>query len=200
MNYKDTIIDYMSKNQGYITNKTVKKMGIPTIYLTRMVKNKEVNKVDRGIYVLPHIFEDELYTYYLKYQKIIYTGNTALVLNDMSNRSLMKIEANVTYNYNTHRITEIDVYRVNDTVYNLGKVFTETEFKNQVPTYDKERVLCDIFIQDNLDSEALNYAIKSARSKKINYEKLYEYAIKLNVYEKIKLLLELRDEYWTVKI
>ena len=185
----------MSKNQGYITNKTVKKMGIPTIYLTRMVKNKEVNKVDRGIYVLPHVFDDVLYTYYLKYQKIIYTGNTALVLNGMSNRSLRKIEANVTYNYNTHRITEIDVSRVNETVYNLGKVFIETEFGNQVPTYDKERLICDIFIHENLDNEALNYAIKSARSKKINYEKLYEYAIKLNVYEKIKLLLELRDEY-----
>lgn len=195
MNHKETIIDYMSKNQGYITNKTVKKMGIPTIYLSRMVKNKEVNKVDRGIYVLPHIFEDEIYTYYLRYQKIIYTGNTALLLNGMSNRSLSSIEANVTYNYNTHRIIEIGVYRVNDTVYNLGKVFIETEFGNQVPTYDKERVLCDIFIHDNLDSEALNYAIKTARSKRIDYEKLYEYAIQLNIYEKIKLLLELRDEY-----
>lgn len=194
MDYIKTIIDYMEKNNGYITNKAVKGMGIPTVYLTRMVNKKQVNKVDRGIYVLPTIFEDELYTYYLRYQKIIYSGNTALVLNGMSNRSLRDIEANVTYNYNTHRITEIDVFRVNDTVYNLGKVFIETEFGNQVPTYDKERVLCDIFIQDNLDSEALNYAIKSARSKKINYEKLYEYAIKLNVYEKIKLLLELRDE------
>ena len=113
----------------------------------------------------------------------------------MSNRSLSSIEANVTYNYNTHRITEIDVYRVNETTYSLGKVLIETEFGNQVPTYDKERVICDIFIHNNLDSEALNYAIKTARSKKIDYEKLYEYSIKLNVYEKIKLLLEIRDEY-----
>lgn len=195
MRHSETIINYMKMNKGYITNKAVKDMGIPTIYLTRMVKNKEVNKVDRGIYVLPTIFVDELYTYYLKYQKIIYSGNTALVLNGMSNRSLSNIEANVTYNYNTHRITEMAVNRVNETVYNLGKVFIETEFGNEVPTYDKERVLCDIFIHDSLDSEALNYAIKIARSKKIDYEKLYDYAIKLNIYEKIKLLLEIRNEY-----
>lgn len=195
MRHSETIINYMKNNKGYITNKAVKDMGIPTIYLTRMVKNKAVNKVDRGIYVLPTIFEDELYTYYLRYQKIIYTRNTALVLNGMSNRSLSSIEANVTYNYNTHRITDIDVHRVNETIYNLGKVLIETEFGNQVPTYDKERVLCDIFIHNNLDSEALNYAIKTARSKEIDYEKLYEYSIKLNVYEKIKLLLEIRDEY-----
>lgn len=195
MSHSETIINYMKNNKGYITNKAVKDMGIPTIYLTRMVKNNELNKVKRGIYVLPHVFEDELYTYYLKYQKIIYTGNTALVLNGMSNRSLRRIECNVLYNYNTHRIMEIDVYRVNEMVYNLGKVFIETDFGNMVPTYDKERVLCDIFAHDYLDSEALNYAIKSARSNKIDYEKLYEYAIKLNVYQKIKLLLELRDEY-----
>jgi IMP cyclohydrolase len=194
MRHSETIINYMKKNKGYITNKTVKGMGIPTVYLSRMVENKQVNKVDRGIYVLPHGFKDELYNYYLKYQKIIYSGNTALVLNGMSNRSLSSIEANVAYNYNTHRITEILVYRVNETTYNLGKVFIETEFGNLVPTYDKERVLCDIFIHNNLDSEALNYAIKAARSKKIDYEKLYDYAIKLNVYEKIKLLLEIRDE------
>lgn len=199
MPHRETIINYMKINNGYITNKAVKALGVPTIYLTRMAESKQINKVDRGIYVLPTIFEDELYTYYLKYQKIIYTGNTALVLNGMSNRSLSNIEANVTYNYNTHRITEINVYRVNETIYNLGKVFIETEFGNHVPSYDKERVLCDIFIHDNLDNEALNYAIKTARSKKIDYEKLFDYAIKLNVYEKIKLLLEIRDEYWAIK-
>jgi hypothetical protein len=185
----------MKKNHGYITNRIVKAMGIPTVYLTRMEKNKRINKVDRGIYALPSIFEDNLYIHYLRYNKIVYTGNTALVLNGMSNRSLKNIEANVPYNYNTHRINEFDAIRVNETVYNLGRVFIETEFGNKVPTYNKERVLCDIFIDDNLDNEALNYAIKEAKIKKIDYEVLYEYSVLLNVYEKIKLLLEIRDEY-----
>ena len=185
----------MKKNQGYITNRIVRDMGIPTIYLTRMVDAKQINKVDRGIYALPSTFEDVLYINYLRYNKIVYTGNTALVLNGMSNRSLKKIVVNVPYNYNTHRITDFTANRVNETNYNLGKIFIETEFGNKVPTYNMERVLCNIFIDDNLDNEALNYAIKKAKDKKINYEVLYDYSVQLKIYEKIKLLFRIRDEY-----
>lgn len=196
MSYVKQILNYMDNNQGYITNKITKDLGIPTIYLTRMTKSNEIKKASRGIYVLPTIFEDELFIYYLKYNNIIYTGNTALVLNKMSNRSLKIIEANVLYNYNTHRITNFKVNRVNELNYTLGKEYIETEYGNKVPTYNKERVLCNIFINEDLDNEALNYAIRQAKIQKIDYEKLYEYSIKLNVYDKIRFLLEIRDEYW----
>ena len=196
MSYVKQILNYMENNQGYITNRITKDLGIPTIYLTRMTKSDEIKKVLRGIYVLPKIVEDELFIYYLKYSNIIYTGNTALVLNKMSNRSLKIIEANVLYNYNTHRITNFKVNRVNELKYTLGKEYIETEYGNKVPTYNKERVLCNIFINEDLDNEALNYAIRQAKIQKIDYEKLYEYSIKLNVYDKIRFLLEIRDEYW----
>ncbi len=195
MSYVKQILNYMENNQGYITNRITKDLGIPTIYLTRMTKSGEIKKVLRGIYVLPKIVEDELFIYYLKYSNIIYTGNTALVLNKMSNRSLKIIEANVMYNYNPHRITDFKVNRVNEMNYNLGKEFVETEYGNKVPTYNKERVLCNIFINEDLDNEALKYAIRQAKIQKIDYEKLYEYSIKLNVYDKIRFLLEIRDEY-----
>jgi len=199
MGYVKQILNYMENNQGYITNKITKDLGIPTIYLTRMTKGNQIKKASRGIYVLPTIFEDELFIYYLKYNNIIYTGNTALVLNKMSNRSLKIIEANVFYNYNTHRITDFKVYRVNEMNYTLGKKYIETEYGNKVPTYNKERVLCDIFINEDLDNETLNYAIREAKIQKIDYEKLYEYSIKLNVYDKVRFLLEIRDEYWKTK-
>ena len=195
MSYENQIINYMKNNQGYITNKITKDLGLPTVYLTRMTKNNSINKVARGVYALPTIFEDELFIYYLKYNNIIYTGNTALVLNKMSNKSLKIIEANVLNNYNTHRISDFKVNRVNEVNYTLGKDHIETEYGNKVPTYDKERVLCDIFINETLDNEALNYAIKQAKIQKIDYEKLYEYSIKLNVYDKVRFLLEIRDEY-----
>jgi len=195
MGYVNKILEYMQKNQGYITNKITKELNVPTIYLTRLTKSKEIIKVNRGIYVLPHIFEDDLYIYYLRYNRIIYTGNTTLVLNGMSNQSLKSIEANVPHNYNTHRINSFIVNRVNDLQYNLGKTYIETEFGNKVPTYNKERVLCDIFITDSLDNQALNYAIKVARDNTINFEYLYDYSKQLNVYEKIRFLLEINYEY-----
>ena len=194
MNHSETILIYMKKNHGYITNKQVKDLSVPTIYLKRMQDDKKINKVERGIYVLPSVLEDELFIYYLRYKKIVYTGNTALVLNDLSNRSLKEIEANVLYRYNTHRISNLKVHRVNDIRYSLGRTMMRTQFGNLVPTYNQERVICEIFIDDVLDNEGLNYAINMARSRKIDYERLYEYAVKLNIYEKIKLLLELRND------
>jgi len=194
MNHSETILIYMKKNHGYITNKQVKDLSVPTIYLKRMQDDKKINKIERGIYVLPSVLEDELFIYYLRYKKIVYTGNTALVLNDLSNRSLKEIEANVLYRYNTHRISNLKVHRVNDIRYSLGRTMKRTQFGNLVPTYNQERVICEIFIDDVLDNEGLNYAINMARSRKIDYERLYEYAVKLNIYEKIKLLLELRND------
>lgn len=192
MNYEDKIIEYMKNNKGYITNKNTKELEVPTVYLTRLVNESKIIRTSRGIYVLSDVFEDELFINYIKYSKIIYSGNTALVLNKMSNKSLKEIEAKVPLNYNTHRIKTINVKRVNDYDYNIGKVFLKTEFGNYVPTYDKERVLCDIFKFDNLDNEELNFAINMAKKMGINYEKLYEYSFKLNVYEKIRYLLEIR--------
>ncbi len=192
MNYENKIIEYMNNNEGYITNKITKDLGVPTIYLTRMVNDKSIVRVSRGIYALPDVFEDDLLIIYLRYSKIIYSGNTALVLNKMSNKSLKEIEANVPSNYNTHRINFIKVKRVNDEYYNTGKTFLKTEFGNFVPTYDKERVLCDIFKYESLDNEELNFAVKTAKEIGINYEKLYEYSIVLDVYDKIKYLIEMR--------
>ncbi|MGI6392609.1 MAG: type IV toxin-antitoxin system AbiEi family antitoxin domain-containing protein [Candidatus Izemoplasmatales bacterium] len=192
MNYEDKIIEYMNNNKGYITNKITKELGIPTIYLTRMINDNSIVRVSRGIYALPNVFEDDLFINCLRYSKIVYSGNTALVLNKMSNKSLKEIEANVPSNYNTHRIDSIKVKRVNDEYYNTGKTFIKTEFGNYVPTYDKERVLCDIFKYESLDNEELNFAVKTAKEIGINYEKLYEYSITLDVYEKIRYLLEIR--------
>lgn len=190
MNYQEKIIKYMEQNNGYITNKIAKNINIPTIYLTRMNNDNLITRITRGIYMLPSYFEDELYVNYLRYNKIIYTKNTALVFNNMSNRSLKSIDANVPHNYNPHRIKEVNIFRVNDIIYNLGKTLIETEFGNQVISYDIERTICDIFINDDLSGEEIKYALDSAKEQVINKERLYNYSKELGIYEKIKIILE----------
>ena len=49
MNYEDKIIEYMNNNEGYITNKITKELGVPTIYLTRMVNNNSIVRVSEDI-------------------------------------------------------------------------------------------------------------------------------------------------------
>ena len=61
MSYVKQILNYMDNNQGYITNKITKDLGIPTIYLTRMTKSNEIKKVYQ-----------EAYTYYQRFLKTNY--------------------------------------------------------------------------------------------------------------------------------
>jgi len=45
MKYDDKIIEYMNNHDGYITNKKNKELGVPTIYLTRLVNDKRIARV-----------------------------------------------------------------------------------------------------------------------------------------------------------
>lgn len=190
MNYNDKITKITRDNNGYITNRLLKENNIPTIYLTRSVNEERLIKVDRGIYMIPSLIEDELYILQIRHPKIVYSGHTAVFLNEMSNRSLKVIEANVPFNYNPHRIKNITINRVNDVLYSLGVIYIETSFGNKVRTYDKERVLCDIFLENKLESEEIKFALDIARKKGIDQEKLFNYAEKLKILDYIKILLE----------
>lgn len=191
MTYQEKVVKYMEQNNGYITNKIAKDINIPTICLTRMNNDNLITRITRGIYILPSYIEDELYINYLRYNKIIYTKNTALVLNNMSNRLLKSVDANVPHSYNPHRIKEINIFRVNDITYNLGKTLIVTEFGNPVMSYDIERTICNIFIDDELSSEEIKYALDSAKEQVINKERLYNYSKELGIYEKIKIIFKI---------
>jgi len=47
------LIDIAIKHNGVITSKDVTHIGIPRVYLTRMVESGELERVQPGIYVLP---------------------------------------------------------------------------------------------------------------------------------------------------
>ncbi len=190
MNYNEEIKNIVTNNKGYITNRHLKEKGIPTIYLTRAVVDGRLIRVNRGIYTTPEMIEDELYILQIRHPKIVYSGHTAIVLNEMSNRSLKIIEANVPFSYNPHRIKNITINRVNDLLYNLGVTYIETSFGNKVRTYDKERVLCDIFLGNKIESEEIKYALDIARKKGIDQDKMFKYAKKLKILDYIKILLE----------
>ena len=58
----------------------------------------------------------------------------------------------------------------------------------QVKTYNLERTVCDIIKdKDSLDIEIRNKAIKNCiKSKEFNANKMFEYAKKMKIYEKVK--------------
>ena len=68
MDYIEKIKEKIKKSSGIITSKEIKGLNIPTIYLTRMVKNGELIRVDRGIYTDPNGDYDEYYFFHKRFK------------------------------------------------------------------------------------------------------------------------------------
>lgn len=188
---KKEVIEIANKNNGYLYSSIIKEHSIPTSTVSRLVKDGILEKVYPGVYLTSVGVYDDLFVYSLKYSKIIYSGETALFLNDLSNKQSPIYEFTIPYGTFTPNIDNFNVkYSRKDTV-DLGVVEIETQFGNKVKSYDKERCICDLFIRpDYYDYEDRVYAINEYKNNYLNFKKLYDYAEKLGVLKDVKNVFE----------
>ncbi len=189
----DKILKLMKKNNGIITPAQLEKKGISRVYLSKMEEEGIIEKIDRGIYVTKDFKYDEYYLFQLKYPKTIFSCNTALYFYEMTERTPIKMDVTIYREYNPYRFKDVvNVYKVSKELYNLGVIEIKSPQGMKVRTYNLERTVCDI-IKDkgSLDIEIRNKAIKKAiKSKRFSASKMFEYAKKMNIYDKVKSYME----------
>lgn len=189
----DKILKIMKKNNEIITPAQLEKKGISRVYLSRMKEGEIIERIDRGIYVTKDFKYDEYYLFQLKYPKAIFSYNTALYFYEMTERTPIKMDVTVYREYNPHRFKDlVNVYKVSKELYNLGVTEKKSPQGMKVKTYNLERTVCDIIKdKDSIDIEIRNKAIKKAiKSKEFNASKMFEYAKKMNIYDKVKNYME----------
>ena len=187
------ILKIMKKNNEIITPAQLEKKGISRVYLSRMEEEGIIERIDRGIYVTKDFKYDEYYLFQLKYPKAIFSYNTALYFYEMTERTPIKMDVTVYREYNPHRFKDfVNVYKISKELYNLGVTEKKSPQGMKVKTYNLERTVCDIIKdKDSIDIEIRNKAIKKAiKSKEFNASKMFEYAKKMNIYDKVKNYME----------
>lgn len=187
------ILNIMKKNNEIITPVQLEKEGISRVYLSKMTEEGIIERIDRGIYVTKDFKYDEYYLFQLKYPKAIFSYNTALYFYEMTERTPIRMDVTVYREYNPHRFKDIvNVYKVSKELYNFGVIEKSSPQGMKVRTYNLERTMCDIIKdKDSLDIEIRNKAIKKAiKSKEFNASKMFEYAKKMHIYEKVKNYME----------
>lgn len=187
------VLKIMKNNKGIITSSQLESYGIPRVYLSKMVEKNIIERIERGIYVTKDYEYDEYYLFQLKYPKTVFSYNTALYFYEMTERTPIKMDVSISKNYNPHRFKDIvNVYRINDELFELGIVYKKSPQGMKVRTYNLERTICDIIKdKDSIDIEIRNKAIKKAiKSKEFNASKMFEYAKKMNIYDKVKNYME----------
>lgn len=188
---KEDIIRITNENNGYLYSALIKKYNIDSIYISRLAKEGILFKVARGIYTTENGVEDFYFINSLLYSKIIYSGESALFLNNLSNKQFVSNEVTIPYGSSSPKISNCKVKISRKSDFSVGITELETPFGNKVRAYDKERSICDLFIRpDFFEYEDRAYAINEYKKRYLNMKKLYEYAKVLKVYEEVRNVFE----------
>lgn len=190
----EIIHQILKSNKGFVTATQITDAGIPRRCLSEMAAAGIIYKVDRGIYALPEVWEDELYFMQYRFSKGIFSHETALYLHTMTDRTPISYTMTFPCGYNTGSVREQGIIAKLTTVesYELGITEVISPCENSLRVYDIERTLCDIVkIKHSADIQVINQAMKTyAASKDKDIAKLMRYAEKLRVKPKILNYME----------
>lgn len=194
MTSTEIIMKMARENNGTITTTQVSRAGLSRGSLKYLVDKGKLERSARGVYILPEIWDDELYNLQVRFRRGIFSGETALFLNDFTDRTPNRFQMTFPLNYNTTALKDenIKFFRVKKELYDLGVITASTPAGNPVRVYGIERTLCDILRgRSNTDIQIVSEAFKRyAKGTNKNIPLLSEYAKKLRVEKRLRAYLE----------
>lgn len=194
MSKEEQILNLIKVNDGIITSKEVSKNGINRIFLTRLVKSGKIERVKKGLYVLPNTWGDEYFN--LIYGiNAIFSYDTALYFLGLCEAvpSIYHITVYRGYNGKLNHDGNVKLHFVKKEIFELGKIEIKSPQGQIITCYNAERCICDLLKnKDKEDLETVKYAITEYLRDKQNRDlpKLIEYSKKLNVEDEVNKYLE----------
>ena len=163
-------------------------------YIAELVKDGEVERLERGVYITKDSFDDEMYRLQAKYTSAIFSHETALLLHDLTDRDPLQYSVTVPAGYNSQNIKEsgTKVYSIKKRLYDLGLTTGKTIFGREIKCYNMERTICDIIRSRNqMDIAIMTDAIKRyAKRKDKNLPQLMRYAESFRVTKPLRSYME----------
>ena len=168
--------------------------GISRGNLKYLADKDKLIKVSKGVYVLPNQIDDEFLNLQSRFKKGIFSLDSALYLNGLTDRTPNQFHMSfpISYNLTNPKKEGIICSSVCNNLYNIGITNIKTPSGNIVKSYNAERTLCEILKPRNKsDIQIITSAFKEyVSSKNKNIPLLSEYAKIFKVEEKIRSYLE----------
>lgn len=194
MPYADQILKIAQDNNGTVTSEQVTKAGISRQFLKVLVEKGLLERSERGVYILPMLFDDEMFNLQMRFKRGIFSHETALFLHDLTDQTPIKYAMTFPLGYNTTLLNSenVNYYRVKDDLYLIGIVDAKSPNKNPIRVYNSERTLCDILRgRSNTDIQIIVDAFKRyTRRDQKNIPLLSQYAKLFRVEKKMRPYLE----------
>lgn len=194
MGINPLIMKELQRNNNTITTSQIVELGFSRALLSKYVKEGLLERSRQGVYILPDSVHDDMYTLMLRTKKIIFSHDTALFLNGLSERTPFEHSVTVPSNAVLSDVLREDCscYYIKPELFELGMVWKKTTFGNEVRCYDAERTICDLLRSRNrMDEETVISAIKNYavfNDKDLN--RLAAYAEKFRVSKVLKQYME----------
>lgn len=194
MKINSSILEAIKKNNNVITTAQVVELGFSRYLLSKYEKEGLLERERQGVYVLPDSVHDDMYTLMLRSRKIIFSHDTSLFLNGLSERTPFIHSVTIPNDTRVSKVIqeECTCYYIKPELHQIGMTMRKTTLGNEVRCYNAERTICDLLRSRNrLDEETVisaikNYAIYS--DKDLNL--LAVYASKFGVDKELKRYME----------
>ena len=194
MTNSQKLLELAKQNNGIITTAMAVEAGISRGILKYLSDTGCLERVSRGVYTLPEVWEDEFVNVQSRFKRGIFSLETALFLCDLTDRTPRRFHMvfPATYNLSGPKREDIICSGSKEPLYSLGVADLKTPGGNTVRGYCAERSLCDVLrTRNHTDIQIITDAFKRYTSRKEkNIPQLSEYAHKLKVEEKLRTYLE----------
>lgn len=194
MGVMEDIIKMAKQNNSTVTTAMITSAEFSRGNLQYLIDKGLLEKVARGVYILPEVWEDELFNLQCRFKRGIYSLETALFLWDLTDRtpSFYSMTFPTNYNISKPKFEGIKCTQCKQEWYELGIDKITTPGGNIVSVYNKERTLCDLLKPNSsADIQIVTESFKRyAVGKGKNIPLLSEYAKTLKVEKKLRSYLE----------
>lgn len=190
----DILREISNENNGLILTKVAVEKGISRSNLSKLCDNGKITRIANGQYVISDDLNDELLSLQIRSKHIVFSHETALFLNGISERTpfehTVTIPTSKTLSSSMGEACKI--YYIKDELHDLGKVQLTTPMGNKVWAYDIDRTICDIVrSRSRMADETFITSIKNyAASPNKNLANLSLYASKIKILSQVRQYLE----------
>lgn len=179
MRMDSTLQKTLHENKA-INLKQAEQLGISKMTLSNYHRAGLLDKFSHGIYYLADDVVDDCYALTLVSSKFVFSHETALFLNGLSERTPFAHTVTFASNSSIPKTIkeQCQNFYVKPELFALGICERQTTFGNTVRCYDVERTICDLLRSRNkLDEETVISGVKNCLLRyKVDYNKLAHFA------------------------
>jgi predicted transcriptional regulator of viral defense system len=173
---------------GILTIEKAKEYNLTGEALRKAFLRGDISRDGRGLYVLSDEYSDDLIRTQYRFQRGIYSHQTALMLHQLSSFSPFYYYMTFPFGYNSKDFQEARVRPTFSTkgYYDIGIEEVETWFGNKVKVYNKERTIIDLFRSNSMDDLVEEVLENYFLSEDKNLDLLANYAVIFGKHDLVK--------------